>query len=1061
MTEGLPDRPAAKKSDTTRISNPLFLRSFGDYELLLEVARGGMGIIYKAKQRSLGRIVAIKVLSSGEFASPEFVQRFQAEATAAARLQHPNIVAIHEVGEHDGVRYFSMDFVEGPNLAQLLGGCPLAPERAATYLRTIAEAIQYAHQQGILHRDLKPSNVLLDPFGEPRVTDFGLAKVLTGDSDLTMTGQVLGTPGYLPPEQADSSYGPLTPAADVYSLGAILYFMLTARAPFAAGTLHETLRQVLTCDAVAPSVLNPEVPRDLETICLKCLEREPGRRYASAAALAEDLRRYLEQEPIVARPLSAVGRLNRWCRRRPSLAAVWLLLAALAVGSTASSFWIARARARVESSLVKVRSAEATGREHLREARLAEARAVRHTTIPGRRAQALAALAEAARIRPGSDLRDEALASLMLPDIRALTNWDFHPQQSGDLFFDSAARIAAFEPRNSLGSERGPAELRRWGHDEVFARLSVPGTNQVVGPMRFSADGSLVMARYLDESLRVWHTGDENPFIVLSHRPAPGEEALTDVLNSDYDFNPEGTQLALGLPGKGVSLHRVGDGSELARWSEGEVFNLINFSPDGRHLAATRLMTDVPLHKTVYHVYVLRVPELTLESDLKLAQGAGGLAWSSDSRLLAVASRDRFVTVFDLPERRVMAKLLCPGMGHGELSYVGADSLLALRGTGSTLRFFNPALGREELVLDSYGPSQLTASPGASSFVISSIEGIVTRWQVQPPVGVRVIPSPRQNDYENAFNNCCLAFSPDGQWIATSHGSHLLLRALNSGRLLVEQDFNDPAGLNFSTVAFTEDGRTLLRCSSMAGLVRQSINIDTANQPHCGPATLLDPELGFSMTDHSADGRRLALVNPVAGLVKIVEVDGDRITVRQRWNIPDACCAVLDPAGLTVLINRGGLEPQSATQHLEVRRLSDGAVAAKLMARPYGEGVWSPDGKTVLTSNDMNESVLWDTTDWHRRATLKGSMGGNATTFALSPDGSFAVIARDERIQLVSTRDGALRASIECPAASGLAAGVRFLPDGRRFAVLWRDARVDVIDPEELQAGLKSVGLSW
>ena len=316
MADALGATDAPKAGDTSRMTNPYFARTFGDYEVLAEVARGGMGVIYKARQRSLGRIVAIKVLSSGEFASPEYVRRFRAEAEAAARLQHPNIVAVHEVGQQDGVRFFSMEFVDGPNLAQFQAGRALPPARAAAILKPLAEAIHYAHQKGILHRDLKPSNVLIDPFGEPRITDFGLAKQLGGDSDLTAVGQVLGTPGYLPPEQADTSHGPLTPAADVYSLGAILYYMLTARAPFAAGSLRETLRQMLGSDPVPPRTLNPEVPRDLETICLKCLQRSPARRYPTAQALAEDLRRFLADEPIIARPATVVEDLLRWCRRR-------------------------------------------------------------------------------------------------------------------------------------------------------------------------------------------------------------------------------------------------------------------------------------------------------------------------------------------------------------------------------------------------------------------------------------------------------------------------------------------------------------------------------------------------------------------------------------------------------------------------------------------------------------------------------------------------------------------------------------------------------------------------
>lgn len=243
-------------------------------------------MIHRALQLSLGRLVAIKLMSAGEFARPEVVQRFRTEAMAAAKLQHPNIVAIHEVGEHAGLQYVSMDLVERPNLPAQLAGQPLPALRTAQLLKILADAVQYAHDRGILHRDLKPSNVLIAPFGAPRITDFGLAKDIAADSNLRVTRQVLGTPGDLPPEQADPSRGPLGPTGDLYSLGAILYFTLTGRPPFVGGTVHKTIRQVLNDDPVAPRLLNSGVPRDLETICLKCLEREPTRRHPTASELA-------------------------------------------------------------------------------------------------------------------------------------------------------------------------------------------------------------------------------------------------------------------------------------------------------------------------------------------------------------------------------------------------------------------------------------------------------------------------------------------------------------------------------------------------------------------------------------------------------------------------------------------------------------------------------------------------------------------------------------------------------------------------------------------------------
>jgi tRNA A-37 threonylcarbamoyl transferase component Bud32 len=293
------------------------VRYFGDYELLEEIARGGMGVVYKARQMSLNRPVALKMILAGELATPEARQRFRAEAEAAGNLQHPNIVAIHEVGEHEGKQYFSMDFVVGKNLAEIVRGNPLPAERAASYVKTIAEAIHFAHQRGTLHRDLKPQNVLIDADDRPRITDFGLAKRIEADSGLTRTGDVLGSPSYMPPEQAASQSAEIGPHSDVYSLGAILYELLTVRPPFAAATPWETICQVLQTPPVSPRKLNPVVPRDLETICLKCLEKQPQRRYHSARDLAEELGRFLNHEPIHARPISLARRATFWARRHP------------------------------------------------------------------------------------------------------------------------------------------------------------------------------------------------------------------------------------------------------------------------------------------------------------------------------------------------------------------------------------------------------------------------------------------------------------------------------------------------------------------------------------------------------------------------------------------------------------------------------------------------------------------------------------------------------------------------------------------------------------------------
>jgi tRNA A-37 threonylcarbamoyl transferase component Bud32 len=300
--------------------------SIPGYELLGELGRGGMAVVYKARQQSLHRIVALKMILAGTRASAEELARFRIEAEAVAQLQHPHIVQIYEIGQQNGCPYYSLEFAEGGSLAQRLDGRPWPAEDAARLIEGLAGAVHTAHQQGIVHRDLKPGNVLLTANGQPKVTDFGVAKRLDSNLGHTRTGAVVGTPSYMAPEQAEGKRA-IGPAADVYSLGAILYELLTGRPPFKGATPLDTVLQVISEEPVQPRRLQAHVPRNLETICLKCLEKDPRRRYASAQALGDDLLCFLHGEPIAARPPGLLGRFDRWARLRPALAVTLVALA--------------------------------------------------------------------------------------------------------------------------------------------------------------------------------------------------------------------------------------------------------------------------------------------------------------------------------------------------------------------------------------------------------------------------------------------------------------------------------------------------------------------------------------------------------------------------------------------------------------------------------------------------------------------------------------------------------------------------------------------------------------
>ena len=310
------------------------LGELGDYELLEEIGRGGQGVVFRARQKSLNRIVALKVIRLGQWASKVHLKRFRLEAEAAARLEHPGIVPIHEVGERDGSCYFSMKFIEGGQLDEVVRRTPMSIRQAAELIAKVARTVHYAHGHGILHRDIKPGNILLDAKGEPHLTDFGLARLVESESSVTQTLDVLGTPSYMAPEQAVGNNEAMSSVTDVYGLGAVLYQLLTGQPPFAGGATYETIKLLLDTEPKQPRLLNQKIDRDLCTICLKCLEKDPKRRYPSALAFAEDLERWLKHEPIQARHTGVFARGKKWVRRNPTsaLLAASLLVVATVVG---------------------------------------------------------------------------------------------------------------------------------------------------------------------------------------------------------------------------------------------------------------------------------------------------------------------------------------------------------------------------------------------------------------------------------------------------------------------------------------------------------------------------------------------------------------------------------------------------------------------------------------------------------------------------------------------------------------------------------------------------------
>jgi serine/threonine protein kinase len=567
------------------------VRYFGDYELVEEIGRGGMGVVYRARQVSLNRTVAVKMILAGHFASKESVQRFRAEASAAASLRHPNIVAIHEVGEHEGQQYFSMDYIEGKNLAVAISDLRIANydfRRAAHWMKTVAEAIQFAHERGILHRDLKPSNVLLDADDAPHITDFGLAKRVerqrelrvesspsplgsttrhsTLDPQLTLTGQVLGSPNYMPPEQASGRRGGVGPASDVYGLGAILYHLVSGRPPFGGATITETLRQVAEREPVAPRLLTPGLPPDLETICLKCLEKEPARRYPSAQELAEELGRFLRDEPIRARPVSRREKVWRWCRRKPALAgalaAASVLLFIVAIGSPVAAFRINRERQRAEGNASEshtrlVRQYVANGN-----------RLVQERDLLG----ALSWFAQALKEERDNPERAE------IHRLRLALTMRQCPKLAQLYSHEGSVNRAEFSPDGkSVLSASDDHTARIWDVISGEARTPPLQHTGAVYHAAFSADGRWVVTASADYTAGVWDASTGKPRTPSLRHAASVNYAA---------FSPDGSRVLTVSDDKTARLWDAATGQSIVPplQHNGRV-NHGSFSPDGRLVA--------------------------------------------------------------------------------------------------------------------------------------------------------------------------------------------------------------------------------------------------------------------------------------------------------------------------------------------------------------------------------------------------------------------------------------------------------------------------------------------
>jgi WD40 repeat protein/predicted Ser/Thr protein kinase len=701
-------------------------RRLGDYELLEEIARGGMGVVYRARQLSLGREVAVKMILHGVLAGDMAIARFKAEAAAAAGLSHPNIVAIHEIGEHRGRHFFSMEFVAGRTLAEWVRDGPLPAKVAAGYLERVAAAVHYAHERGVLHRDLKPSNILVDGEGRPRVTDFGLAKRFDSQSDLTLTGQVLGTPAYISPEQAGGAkFGVVDARSDVYSLGAVLYHALCGLVPFSGESVPEILHKVTDLEPVAPRLLNPSLPRDLETICLKCLAKESSRRYGNALALAEDLGRFLRGEPILARPVGRVEKIWRWSRRQPALAAALVGCVVILVGGVSGILWQLRQTKAAQAVAVQKAKDEETQRKAAQQSELV----MRQNLYAADMLEVQRAV-EQKSFTTARSLLDAHRPKAAQPDLRGFEWRHLWERSRGDDAIvltdgDREARGLAFSPDGrwlaASGTHTTIWDTTSW---QVRAQAEIHNATSLAF---YPNSASLVVSIWGPWSTRRWdwqQSGDSREFINYSDGSWPyvAVSPKGDLVASGYAAGPNAAEptgstmlydavtggVRLALPESGGRVAFSPDGQLLATGTWKDVIKLWNpatgglvrelthangvtemtFSPDTRTLAVCTPLTD----GTWFY-------DVATGARRPFARGnyccAWGAAFSPDGATFATAVTDGTVRLWDMKSGSQTACFLSNHGALGHVAWSPDGKILASAGGDGTVQIWNPAAAKK------------------------------------------------------------------------------------------------------------------------------------------------------------------------------------------------------------------------------------------------------------------------------------------------------------------------------------------------------------------------------
>jgi serine/threonine protein kinase/WD40 repeat protein/Tfp pilus assembly protein PilF len=1084
----------------------------GDYRILREVGRGGMGVVYEAEHAALGRRVALKVLPSFAAQDVKLLERFKREARAAARLHHTNIVPVFEAGQDGEICYYAMQFIQGQGLDQVVeelrrlrdhsaqasppantasmpaavpdpsslsqeaqalltgrfelkaasadptvdaqdapaprpvgaagrpGSSPSIVLPGQTDISAVethhrhyydsvarvgvqaAEALAYSHAQGILHRDVKPSNLLLDERGTVWITDFGLAKALTELDNLTYSGDIIGTIRYMAPERFQ---GQCDVRADVYSLGLTLYEMLALRPAFAGNDRKALLCQVATDDPPRPRKLIPDVPRDLETIVLKAIAKEPERRYQSTSELADDLKRFLEDRPIKARRASAAEKFWRLCRRNPTAAGLVtvgvLLLAVLSVGLPLG--WLLREQ-RNEARNLLARAEEAEREVQVR-SHLAEARAFRQSGQPGQRFKCLAEIKKALAFDPSpelrQELRNEAIAALCLPDLEVAKEWDGYPKDSSGFAID-----AAFE-RYARADKEGNISVRRVRDDSELIRLPGFGPCSDYEGLSFSPDGRFLHVRHaVNSQRRLWKLDGTEPVLVIDDRYDVGE------------FSPDSRRLAVSFNDGTVRLLDTETGKEARRIAADLGPNpALRWNPKRSELVARSL--------TQWRLIDADTGEC---GPIVNANSASWMAWHPEGRLLAMTDeRQRKIALWDARGRRMVSPSfefprpvggVVEGFNHAGDRLVTAD-------WSARWRVWDTRTGKE--LLSQWACGWMVQFSADDALLVSYDVPKVRLFRFSPGAEFRSLPHfDVKGQVTSLGSDNCL--HPNGRLLAVT--------AVDEGVALVDLQRLEEVGLlplpkNYP-LCFEPDGSALLT-HGINGVLRWPLycNETKPGLLKVGPPTIINPTAVNLGAGASSGAEVLAIA--VGNGARVMRRDEKRtLFVGPQQDVRGAS---VSPDGRLVATGSHGLREGAGVKVWDART---GQHVADIPVGKAGGGVFSPDGKWLVTGS--GGCRLWEVGTWREGPKLT-ELPLFTHSPAFHPDGNLLALGGDPVVHLVVPESGVEVARLTVPEKTRLGP-FRFTSGGEKLlAIGWESQMLHVFDLRAIRAGLRELGLDW